>query len=137
MRRSPTSMPPALARAAIQFNRRRIRRTERRLGARLWAEAGSLARQFGVSRTAHALGLNYTRLKEQAGADPTFEALPKAPSSPRFVEVLPPGGLGPVECILEWERADGVHARLRLPGGSWDEWTALAQRLLEVGPCSK
>lgn len=114
-----------------------IRRTERRLGVGLWEEAATLARQFGVSRTAHALGLSYARLKEQAQAERTSEALPAVGSGPRFVEVLPPSGFAPVECVLEWQRADGVHARLRLPGGSWDEWTALAQRLLEVGPCSK
>jgi hypothetical protein len=137
MRRSRTCVPAALSRAAAQFNRRRVRGSGRRLPPKLWKQAVGLARQFGISRTAHALGLNYTRLKELTEPKATLEALPTPEPVPRFVEVLGSGGLAGVQGVLELERADGSRARLRLPGGSWDDWCALAQSLWGATPCSK
>jgi hypothetical protein len=105
----------------------------------VWEQATTLARQYGVSRTAQALDLNYTRLRQLIEAPSTIaNALTPPRSVPGFVEVLPPGPFASAaECVLELERPDGTRARMRLPGGRWEDWGALAGRLWEAKPCSK
>lgn len=139
MPRSLTPLPPALARAAARFARWRAVKTHRRLPPRLCQQATTLARQYGVSRTAQALGMNYARLRQLTQAPATMaSALTPPRSRPGFVEVLPPGPFASAdECVLELERPDGTRARMRLPGGRWEDWGALAGRLWGGAPCSK
>ena len=137
MPRSPALIPPVLARAAARFARQRVRRTQRRLPPGLWEQAATLARQFGVSRTAQALGLNFTRLRQLAQAPAPGGTLPASRPSPSFVEVLQPSGFAPAQGVVEFERRDGTRARIRFPDGNWEDGVCLALRLWETNPCSK
>lgn len=137
MPRPANPLPNPLARAADRFARRRAIRTHRRLTPCLWEQATILARRFGVSKTAQALGLNYTRLRQRAQTPASAGPRPPRQSKPRFVEVLHANPLAHPEGVLELERPDGARARIHLPGGRFDDWAALARSLWEAPTCSK
>ena len=130
-------LPPALTRASSRFARWRVSRKHRRLPPQLLQQAATLARQFGVCRTAQALRLNYTRLRQLAEAPAAGESHTAPRSGLRFVEVLQPGGCAAGEGVVEFERVDGTRARIRFPCGHWEDGVALALRLWEAPPCSK
>jgi hypothetical protein len=74
----------------------------RRLPDSLWAAAVELARRHGVHRTARALGLDYTGLKNRLENNPVPE--PAAPAA--FVELLA-AQPSRRECTIEVESARG------------------------------
>ena len=74
----------------------------RRLPDSLWAAAVELARRHGVHRTARALGLDYTGLKNRLENKPVPE--PAAPAA--FVELLA-AQPSRRECTIEVESARG------------------------------
>jgi hypothetical protein len=66
--------------------------------------------QYGISRTATALGLDYYRLKKQAQA-----AAQQPPSrSPAFVELPPP--VAGKQALFELDNGAGATMRVQLPG---------------------
>ena len=113
----PSPIPTQLQRVHRQFEQwRRIRRPGTPIPRPLWTAAVAVARQYGLSRTAHALHLDSHKLKTMADAS---SSVPCAPASPTFVEV--PAPLPPAdgcECTVELEGPHGGRLRVVLRGAS-------------------
>jgi hypothetical protein len=116
-------VPGALWRARARFAAwRRTRRTGTRIPKPLWTLAVELARDYGVHRTASALGLDYYALKKRV------ESLngPGHRASTAFLE-LPPPSIPAEECILEFENGLGAQMRVHLKGHSPPDLAALGR----------
>lgn len=124
-------IPLALRRAAGRFARwRRTRRVGMRIPEPLWQLASRLAADFGVSRTATLLGLDYYALRRRMeSASPAQRAL----SKPAFVE-LPGSTLASAgEYVLEFENAAGSKLRVHCQGGAVPDLVGLARSLWNAG----
>lgn len=123
-RQAPAALPKDLADARSQFRAWRARRTPGRLPRTLWALAVRLAHQHGLRPTATALGLDLSRLRQQARR--TTDPVP-APG-PAFIEVPPPMTAGK-QAVVELRLDAGATLRLHLTGYDAAEVAALARRL--------
>lgn len=96
-----------------------------RLPRELWSEAGNVAQQCGVYRTAKMLRLSYDSLKqhEQAGG----VGGGKTARTPRFVELRPLGSAAMPECSVELENVRGAKIKIQLNGGAVGELPNLAR----------
>jgi len=96
----------------------RWRKTRKRCSSipdALWASAVELARQYGVNKTARALGLNYYSLKRRLESG-THPGLYEAKGGARFVELVTPLGNSSPECIVELEHPGGAKMKIHLKG---------------------
>ena len=127
--RHATNLPIALSRARRQFDHWRRQQPNKRTRPpkELWQQAVALAREYGLNRTARALGLTYYSLKkhlDETDADPLVPIEP----TPEFIELLPgavtPGG---VECTIEWSDGPNATVRMHVRGAGPSELTALAR----------
>lgn len=116
-------VPDDLRRAQNRFQDwRRSRPTPGgRIPLSLWSLAVRLARTYGISRTATALGLHHHRLKIQVEAatrsqpvEAATRSLPPAPT-PAFVELPASVGLGK-QCSFELDNGTGTTMRVQLTG---------------------
>jgi hypothetical protein len=132
-----TSTPSATPNADAPFHAvrqrfedwRQTRKPSSPIPQALWDEAVTLAREYGVSRTAQALRLSYPSLKQRLDAAlPSGPGLP--PPKPAFVEFMPQVAAGLNECLVEWERPDQAVMRLHLNNARWPEVEALARLFL-------
>jgi hypothetical protein len=112
---------------------RRTRQGKARIPDELWSAAVELARRNGINRTAAPLRLDGGKLKRlmlAAGANS------RRPVPPKFVELMPPGGLPSVsgvgECTLELD-CDNRKLRIHCKGASVAELAALTQTLWGLG----
>jgi len=86
----------------------------------------ALAREHGINKTAHTLGLKYNSLKKHLdGAAPATGNPGRA--KPDFLELLP-GGLtsSSLECTIEWEDGNGGKVRMHVKGMAVSDLVALA-----------
>jgi len=119
--RQATPVPDALLRISEELDRWRRRRSGRALPPRIWRRAAGAACRYGVSRTAHALGLNYSRLRGLASAR-RRERRKAAVTQGPFVEFFPPASGAWPDCgtvaegVAEFERPDGGKLRFRFQG---------------------
>ena len=81
----------------------------------LWAAAVELARQYGVNKTARALGLDYYSLKRRLESG-THPGLYEAKGGARFIELVTPLGNSSPECIVELEHPGGAKMKIHLKG---------------------
>jgi hypothetical protein len=134
--RETRDLPAGLARLRQRFEHsRRTRKARSHIPGSLWAAAVSMAKTYGVNRTAKALRLDYYSLKkrvEQAVvADHGFAAIPAgAPEgSPAatFLELASPASAGACDCTLELENASGGKMRVRLKSLEVPDLAALSQ----------
>jgi hypothetical protein len=87
----------------------------------------TLARGYGLSPVAQALGVNYTALKRHLVASPAPEPSRAGALPPGFVEVATwPSG---PQCVIELEDRRGLKLTLRLAQGDRVAALALAQGL--------
>jgi hypothetical protein len=77
----------------------------------LWAAAARLARRHGVSATARALRLDYTRLKRRSGQ---AEGPELATPLPRFVELAVPAPAEAAACRIELSGPGGGSVKIEL-----------------------
>lgn len=124
---------PRLLRAASRFAAwRRIHVPHSRIPKFLWTAAVKLAADFGISRTATALRLNYYDLKKHVES----KALPSGRASPAkhnpFVEVPASAFLTPRECVVELENATGSKMRIHLKGPHGPDILALCGNFWNV-----
>ena len=96
----------------------RWRKTRKRCSSipdALWAAAVEIAREYGVNKTARALGLDYYSLKRrlESGTHPGLYA-PKGGAS--FIELVTPVGNSSPECIVELEHPGGAKMKIHLKG---------------------
>jgi hypothetical protein len=83
-----------------------------RLPEPMWVAAVEMAQREGLHRTAKALRLDYTRLKERLPA-----------TAPAFLELLTAPTAGSAECVVELESARG-RMRVAMKGVALD-WASL------------
>jgi hypothetical protein len=125
-----------LARAAFRFAAwRRMHEPHTRIPKPLWAAAVKLAAEFGISRTATRLRLNYNDLKKhlEVIAPPSRHAS-IAPKPPSFVEL--PASSFPVsgDCVIELENAAGTKMRIQIKGSHCPDLVALSAAFCNVEP---
>ena len=101
---------------------RETRTPGQRIPKSIWKSATKLATEYGLSKTAVALKLNYEGLRkhvEQSNAE--------SPSTAPFVE-LPANTFSLAsECTIEWEDSDGASMRMHLKGGEVPDALALCR----------
>jgi hypothetical protein len=120
-----SELPSDLGRARSRFQ---AWRTQRQVGGRipqvLWALAIRLAKRYGISRTAGALGVDYYSLKKQV------EASAGEPSSgdSGFIELPAPLAIGK-QCLFELDNNAGGRMRVQLVGYDATEIEILARTL--------
>jgi hypothetical protein len=98
---------------------------------RLWAAATQAARDYGVSRTAQILRLDYSKLKRKLESSPAEgrERKVRGPITP-FVELLPASVAGISECWIELEAPRGK-MRIQWKGTGTPDWGGLSRNLWE------
>ena len=121
-------VPPQLMRAAARFaNWRRNRAIGARIPKALWASAVRLAGQFGISRTATCLKLDYYELKRHLeSVTPPAIQTSLAKQTPAFVEWPASSLPTPAECVIELENAAGSKMRVQLKGSHTPDFVALS-----------
>jgi hypothetical protein len=123
-----SELPKDLAQGRSRFQAWRARRTAGRIPQTLWALAVRLVSRHGISRTATALGLDYSSLKKRAQ-----EAADPAPArGPAFVELPSPVLVGK-QAALELDHGAGATLRVHLMGYDPAEVAALARGLWDAG----
>jgi hypothetical protein len=123
-------VPPQLMRAAARFaDWRRNRVIGARIPKALWASAVRLAGQFGISRTATCLKLDYYELKRhlESVAPPAMQTSTSlAKQTPAFVEWPASSFPTPAECVIELENASGSKMRVQFKGSHAPDLVALS-----------
>ena len=128
--KSKQALPRRLETARKRFEPwRRTRKPPSRIPERVWTSAVKLSRQYGVHRTAHALGLDYMRLKKRVAQS---SKVVDRGGAPRFLEVVAPQS-GLAECIIEMENASGEKMRIHLNGTAVSALEALTRSVLSPG----
>jgi hypothetical protein len=112
--RESREYPIPLERLRKRFERWRRKKPPRsRIADSLWTAAIQAAQDYGLSRTAQALRVNYYALKKRWEKDLPANRLPKHRPAARFIELPPIASAskgrvtGSCECTLEWEDAGG------------------------------
>ena len=106
---------------------RQTRRPRSPIPEALWGEAVTLARQYGVNRTAQALRLNYASLKQRLDASVHTEPAVAPPPQQTFVELISPVAAGMAECTVELERPGEAVLRIHLKSASLPDVEVLAR----------
>ena len=106
----------------------------RRIPEVLWAEAGRLARTYGVSRIAGALGLSYADLQRRARDERGIRTRPAA--QPTFIQLAAPTGSAGCSApgTVEVVHGSGSRFILRLPAAKPEELLALLRAFLDHRP---
>jgi hypothetical protein len=135
MPRVALPLPVPLAKAARRFQTWRENRTRRRIPEELWKTAAELATEYGVSRTARALRVQYYDLQKRiAGPAPvrlSSEEPGSAVTTPSFVEILTAAPAPPTECVVELENGSGAKMRIQVKGLGVPDVAALSRLFLE------
>ena len=107
-----------LSRAASRFAAwRRTHVPHSRIPKFLWTAAVKLAADFGISRTATALRLNYYDLKKHVESKaPPSRPASAAKHTPAFLEWPASALPTPPECVIELENTAGSKMRIHLKG---------------------
>jgi hypothetical protein len=132
-----------LERLRQRFERsRRARKARSRIPDSLWGDAVTMAKAYGVNRTAKTLRLDYYSLKkrveQEAAVDRGFVAVPtgvpEGGAAATFLELAPPADrgfaavpAGACDCTLELENASGVKMRVHLKSFEGPDLAALSQ----------
>jgi hypothetical protein len=113
-----------------RLERWRSRRSGRsKIPPSIWAAAGQLAREHGVSRVAEVLGLEFNHLKRMSQvAEPAASKRRVRP--PAFVELIAPQAMGARPYVIEIE---GQRGKLRIElNGTSDELASVSRALWEM-----
>jgi hypothetical protein len=135
-----SEIPPDMRKVYRRLRRWRSSHARRvALPDSVWAEAGELAREHGINRTAKALHLEYGKLKERAEAAGhekkvvrrarsgiLRQARPTAP--PTFMELITPRPGSAASAVVELEGPRG-RMKIELKGVSPAELVALSRAL--------
>ena len=123
MSRKKREVPARLSRLEKRLTAwRKTRNPGERIPESLWRSAAKLATEYGLSRTAFALKLNFDGLRKHVE-----QAHAQSPSTVPFVEL--PASSFPVasECMIEWEDGDGAIMRMHLKGSEVPDALALGR----------
>lgn len=123
-RKSTAPIPEAITQLQHQLEQFRSTRPARtKLPEPLWQAAVELARQHGIYTVAHALRLDYTRLKERLDGIPSRSRNLKPTKA--FVELIGSGAATLPECVIEFESANGGKMRIQWKAGVPPDWASL------------
>ena len=113
-----------------QFDRwRQSRKRGARIPEALWRAAVEAAEEWGVSKTAQTLGLDYYGLKKRV--ESALEVSEPEPAAEReFLEI--PLFASAADCVLEMVDAEGTRLRVELRGSAAAHCQTLAQALWSV-----
>ena len=139
------ALPARLEAGRRRFERwRRTREGRSRIPGPLWNSAVKLSATYGIHRTAKTLRLNPDSLKKHVasangdgsgGQGKSRRQAAGQEAATAFVELVPPEGAGPPECIVELENPRGVKMRIHAKGNRIpDVVTAVSQVLFGVMP---
>ena len=123
MSRKTAPVPEPIAQLQRQLDQFRSTQSARtKLPESLWQTAVELARQHGVYSVAHALRLDYMRLKKRLGGSgsPTRRS-----TKPAFVELIAPHPATLEECIIEFESSSGGKMRIQWRAAVPPDWASL------------
>ncbi len=122
-RKKRREVPARLSRLEKRLTTWRKTRTPgQRIPKSIWQSAAKLATEYGLSKTAVALKLNYEGLRklvEQSNGE--------SPSTAPFVELQTNTFSLASECMIEWEDSDGSIMRMHLKGGEVPDALALGR----------
>ena len=129
MPRQPKPVPEAIVQLREQLNQwRSVQQGRTKLPETFWQSAIDLAKQYGVYGTAHALRLDYMRLKKRLGESAGPHSRPPQAS---FVELRPfPTVVH--ECNLEFESAGRAKLRIQWKSTVAPDWAGLLRAWGEV-----
>ena len=126
---SKLQLPAKLARGCRRFEKwRHSHKPHSRIPKPLWSLAVELAREFGISKTAGILRLDYNDLKRLVALS-VSETNSPVPPPPSFLELCPPEASRPLECTVECEDSQGGRIRIHIIGGPLPDLTALCGEL--------
>lgn len=124
--RGTRTLPAQLEAGRRRFERwRRTREGRSRIPDPLWNSAVKLSATYGIHRTAKTLRLNSDSLKKRVastnGNGSRGQRKPRQKAGGReaataFVELVPPEGACPPECIVELENPHGAKMRIHAKG---------------------
>ena len=139
MRDRPAApIPVAVERVRWRFERwRRTRPPGRsRIPARLWAAAVTVARQHGVNATSRWLRLDYVVLKRRLSVGQSTARIPRANSSPTFIDLTPASGFGS-SCVIELQSPCGAQARVQVPWATVADLVAFTRGIWGDGSAAR
>jgi hypothetical protein len=125
----PAHIPVALSTARRQLDRWRSRQPTKRtrLPEDVWQNAVALAREYGLNKTASALGLKYDSLKKRLQATASDESK-SGQGRCEFLELLPsPVTSSTIDCMIEFEDGDGPTVRMHVKGVCMADLVAFAR----------
>ena len=126
---SKSVLPAKLEKGQQHFEQWRSQhQTRRRLPDHLWVLATELARQYGISRTARILRLDYQRLK-RISQRPVFKNCTPETSAIQFLDLISEKPSQPVQCNIECEQFHKGKIRIELKGPNWPDLTCLCSQL--------
>ena len=129
MAKSTTGLPGPLADGVRRFEKWRRTRTAHRIPAELWSLAAELGGQYGLSRTARVLRVDYYAMKKHIDASSSDQD--EAVAAPAFVEILTTGGSGDLpQCQVEFESPSGGKMRIQMQGAGIPVLTELSRLFL-------
>ncbi len=131
-RRSPKTLPTRLVEGRRQLEQWRRKRKKGRspIPESLWEMAVNLAQEYGLSKTAGALNLDYNRLKMRMETSVSDEKQPE-PTQMGFVELVASSLPASAECIVELESVRGARMRIQLSGAGPPDLAALTRAFLQ------
>jgi hypothetical protein len=126
MKQGPSNLSrDILSEVRSQFERWRQGRSRgARIPGALWDAAAEAAREYGVSKVAGTLRLDYYKLKERLESAPERSG-PEPGNGRAFLEI--PLYSSAAECVFELEDAQGVRLRVAVKGASPAELEPLAR----------
>jgi len=131
--RLPSCLPPRLDAGRERFEHWRSHRERRsRIPEPLWDSAVSLAREFGVHRTAKALRLNCDSLRARVGSTSADE-LGSRSTQPTFMELVAGTTAGSGKCLVEFDDGHGARLCVHLEQADASVLAALAGALVRGG----
>jgi hypothetical protein len=128
--RSNSDLPPKLLQGRQAFEQwRNQQETRCRLPDHLWSLAVELAREYGFTKTAKTLRVEYNMLKKKSLSLEGPSGQPAAVPAEAFLELRPNAVPDQFECIIDCQRSLGQMIRIHLKGPHWPDVTGLCERL--------
>jgi len=132
--RKARSLFGELEKVQRRFERwRRTRKIPSRIPGRLWAAAVRVAGTYGRTRTAKALRVNYSALKQRMDEDVAARSGAEKSAVAAFLELAPPARVGSCHCTLELEDDSGARMRVHLQGAETPDLAALSRSFWNPG----
>lgn len=128
--RSISDLPPKLLQGRQLFEHwRSQQKTRCRLPEHLWSLAVELAKDYGFSKTAKTLRVEYNMLKKKSQSLKASSDQPAPIPAGAFLELRPNETPDQFECIIDCQRSLGQMIRIHLKGPQWPDVTGLCERL--------